>query len=94
MRNKVLQILREEARLSEAEIAKRLGISEADVAKEIEALETSQTVLGYRAVVNPEKLPEETCLGIIEVKITRSATWVMTTSRDKFINSPKSKPVT
>lgn len=70
MRNKVLNILREEARLTNSEIARRLGVDEATVAAEIKALEKTRTVLGYRAIVNPEKLSEEPCLGIIEVKIT------------------------
>lgn len=70
MKNKILDILRTEARLTNAEIARRLGTEEAEVARQIEALEKNKTVLGYRAIINPEKLDDEPCLGIIEVNIT------------------------
>lgn len=70
MKNKILDILRTEARISNAEIARRLDISEQEAAHQIKNLETSGTVLGYRAIINPEKLDDEPCLGIIEVRIT------------------------
>lgn len=70
MKNEVLEILRGDARVSNREIARRLDMSEEAVAAEIARLENNRTVLGYRAVVNPEKLEDEPTLGIIEVKIT------------------------
>lgn len=65
----VLEILRTEARASVAEIAKRLGITEEEVTAEIKSLESSHTIMGYHAVINPEKLDAEPCVGIIEVLI-------------------------
>lgn len=70
MKNPVLDILREHARTPSEEIARRLDMSVEQVDKEIARLEENKTVLGYRAVINPEKLEDEPCLGIIEVKIT------------------------
>jgi DNA-binding Lrp family transcriptional regulator len=70
MHNKVLDILRTDARISNAEIARRLAVSEDEVERLIRHLEQTRTVLGYRAVINPEKLDDEPCLGIIEVNIT------------------------
>jgi DNA-binding Lrp family transcriptional regulator len=70
MKNKILEILRTEARVSNAQIARRLDVTEAEVEACVNGLEKSKTVLGYRAIINPEKLDEEPCLGIIEVKIT------------------------
>ena len=70
MKNSVLEILRTEARTSNADIARRLDLTEEQVAQEVARLEQNKTVLGYRAIVNPEKLEDEPCLGIIEVKIT------------------------
>ena len=69
MKNKVLEILRTAARTSVGEIARRLGTEESIVDKEIEDLEGSKTILGYQAVIDPEKLDDETCIGIIEVKV-------------------------
>ncbi len=70
MKNDILEILREDARASFAEIACRLDVPEHRVAEEFEKLEKSKTVLGYHAIINPEKLDEEPCMGIIEVNIT------------------------
>lgn len=70
MKNDILEILRSDARASNREIARRLDMSEEAVTAEIARLENNRTVLGYRAVVNPEKLEDEPTLGIIEVKIT------------------------
>ncbi len=69
MKNAVLEILTSEARVSNAEIARRIGKTEAEVAEVIRQLEQSRTILGYQAIIDPEKLDEEQCLGIIEVKI-------------------------
>jgi len=69
MKNKVLEILRTAARTSVGEIARRLGTEESIVDKEIKDLEGSKTILGYQAVIDPEKLDDETCIGIIEVKV-------------------------
>ena len=70
MQNKILEILRTEARVSNAEIATRLGLKEEQVAAHIARIEKEKIVLGYRAIINPEKLEDEPTLGIIEVNIT------------------------
>jgi DNA-binding Lrp family transcriptional regulator len=70
MNHQILDILRNEGRASNAEIAQRLDLSEQDVADEIARLTKNKTVLGYHAIVNPEKLEDEWTVGIIEVKIT------------------------
>lgn len=69
MKDTVLEILRTNARLGAGDIARRLGTTESKVAAQIEALEKSKTILGYQAVVNPEKLNGEIVLGIIEVQV-------------------------
>lgn len=69
MKNKVLEILRHDARASVESMARRLGVSEDEVRREIDALEKSKTILGYQAIINPEKLDEEPCVGIIEVLV-------------------------
>lgn len=70
MHNKILEILRTEARVSDAEIAARLGLQEQQVADHIARIEKEKLILGYRAIINPEKLEDEPTLGIIEVNIT------------------------
>jgi DNA-binding Lrp family transcriptional regulator len=70
MHSKILEILRTEARTSNTEIAARLGITEKQVADHIDRIENEKIILGYRAIINPEKLEDEPCQGIIEVNIT------------------------
>jgi DNA-binding Lrp family transcriptional regulator len=70
MNKALLDILRTAARTPLGEIAARLGQTEAEVTQDLTELERSKTVLGYRAVINPDKLDDEVCIGIIEVKIT------------------------
>jgi DNA-binding Lrp family transcriptional regulator len=70
MKNRILDLLRQNARLSSADIALRLDTDEATVENVIGELESSRTILGYHAVTNPEKLDDEPCIGIIEVRLT------------------------
>lgn len=69
MKIAVLNILRTNARTPTREIARRLSLTEEQVEAQIRGLEESKTILGYQAVINPEKLEEEPVLGIIEVKM-------------------------
>jgi len=68
--DKILQILHENARTSASEIAKRLGLAEAEVAAAIEKFEKEKVVLGYQAIMNPEKCEDGLVIAIIEVKLT------------------------
>ena len=69
MKKSILDILMSNARLSTDEIARRLDVTKDEVEKTIRELEDQKVILGYQAVINPEKLDEESCIGIIEVKI-------------------------
>ncbi|MBN1866862.1 Lrp/AsnC family transcriptional regulator [Candidatus Sumerlaeota bacterium] len=67
--DKILEILSKEARLTDAEIAKRLGRTGDEVGAAIEKMEKERVILGYKAILNPEKCEEDLVMGIIEVKI-------------------------
>ena len=66
----LLKLLHESAALKPAQLAAMLNIPEADVAKKIKAYEEDQVILGYRTVLNEEKLGVEVVRAVIEVKIT------------------------
>ena len=70
MKHKVLDLLRREGRIPIADIAERLDITVEEAEKEIHRLHDENIVLGYRAVIDPEKTGKETVLAIIEVKVT------------------------
>lgn len=67
---KLLDVLRQDARLSNAEIAVMLGSGESEVAKAIEELEENGIIMGYSAIINEEKADENGVTAIIELKIT------------------------
>ena len=68
--NKLLDLLRENARLSNAELATMLGISEAEVAAQIAKLEAEGIIIGYSAIINEELADESRVTAIIELKVT------------------------
>jgi len=70
MSKTVLHLLRAEGPLSHEEIAERLGISREEAAAEVKRLHDEKVILGYRAVINPEKTGDDMVLAIIEVKVT------------------------
>ena len=63
-------LLRDNAALSPARLAPMLNLSETEVASRIKAYENDQVILGYRAILNEEKLGVDLVRAVIEVKIT------------------------
>lgn len=69
--DKILSILMENPRLTEAQIAAMTGLSEEEVGEKIAAYEKSGVIVGYKTVVNWEKLEQsEKVTAIIELKVT------------------------
>jgi DNA-binding Lrp family transcriptional regulator len=66
----LLKLLHENAALPPAQLAALLNLSEADVTRKIKSYEADQVILGYRTVLNEEKLGVDTVRAVIEVKIT------------------------
>jgi len=70
MRTKVLELLRHNARLTNQEIALRLGSDEKSVADIIAEAENEGHIRGYQAVLAEGVLPESEVTSLIEVKLT------------------------
>lgn len=66
----LLKLLHDNAALKPAQLAVMLEASEADITARIQAYEAGQIILGYRTVLNEEKLGREIVRAVIEVKIT------------------------
>ena len=66
----LLKLLRENAALKPSQLAAMLNLSETEVVERIKAYEAEQVILGYRTVMNEEKLGVEMVRAVIEVKIT------------------------
>ena len=67
---KILNLLRENARLSNAEIAVALGIEEREVKEAIADMEAKSVIKGYKCVINEEKISPDKVSAIIELKVT------------------------
>lgn len=66
----LLKLLHENAALKPAELGAMLNQPEAKVAAQVKAYEADQVILGYRAILNEEKLGLDLVRAVIEVKIT------------------------
>lgn len=66
----LIKLLRQDASLSPATMAAMLCRSEEQIREDIGQLETAGILLGFRAVVNEEKLGREMVRAVIEVRIT------------------------
>jgi DNA-binding Lrp family transcriptional regulator len=66
----LLKLLRENAAWTPAQLAVMLNLPEAEVVAKIKAYEDEHIILGYRTVINEEKLGLDNVRALIEVKIT------------------------
>ncbi|MCH7225317.1 Lrp/AsnC family transcriptional regulator [Haloferula sp. A504] len=66
----LLQLLRRKARHSHAELAELLSLSEDEVRAKLAAWEEDGTIVGYQAVIDPERAGDDDVSAFIEVKLT------------------------
>jgi len=66
----LLELLCDDARLSTKQMAERLGLSEAAVEGQLSDLLADGIVLGFHAVIDPEKISHQHVAALIEVKLT------------------------
>ena len=69
-REKILQLLEENARLSIDELAVMTGLDAGTVARTVAQLEADNVILGYSAAVNWEKTSLDPVTALIEVRVT------------------------
>jgi len=65
----LLKMLRENAAITPAQLSRMLDRPEAEVTARIKEYERDQVILGYRTVLNEEKLGVDLVRAVIEVKI-------------------------
>lgn len=56
--NKIIEMVKDNARLTYSEIGAKVGVSRISVRKRIEALEEKGIIQGYKAVIGSTKVPE------------------------------------
>ena len=67
---KLLQILRKNARLSVEELAVMTGKTPAEISKQIAELEQKGIIRGYSAIIDDTAFDEDSVLALIELKVT------------------------
>ena len=73
MDERLLALLEENARYTDAELATMLGRPEADVKASIDALEAAGFIRGYKTLVDWERVDNHHVTAIIELKVTPQA---------------------
>ena len=66
----ILKLLERDARLTNAQLAAMLDISEEEVAEQLKTLERDHVILGYKTVIDWDKTDKEVVTAIIEVRVT------------------------
>jgi len=66
----LLKLLQENATLKPEQLAKMLNLSETEITAKIKSYEEDHVILGYRAVLNEEKISAGAVRAVIEVRIT------------------------
>lgn len=67
---KILEIIEHNARLTIEEIANELNVSIDEVVSVIAELESKKIICGYDTIINWDKITDEKCNALIEVKVT------------------------
>ena len=70
MKTKILELLEKNAKLSIKEIAKELSASQKEVTKAVGELEADKVICGYSTIINWDKITDQKCNALIEVKVT------------------------
>ena len=70
MEKKLLELIEHNAKLSVEEISEELGVSTNEVISTVSELESKKVICGYDTIINWDKITEEKCNALIEVKVT------------------------
>ena len=67
---KLLELLDEDCTLTREQLAAASGMTEAEVAKAIAQYEQDKVILGYKAIIDWDRVRREDVTALIEVKVT------------------------
>ena len=70
MKNEIIRILQQNARISDAALGEMLGITAEEASAEIKRLEESGVIKGYSVIVDEEKYDKSIVYATIELKVT------------------------
>ena len=70
MKKKLLELIEHNAKLSVEDLAEELKVSVDEIVSMIADLESKKVICGYDTIINWDKITEEKCNALIEVKVT------------------------
>ena len=71
--NKILEILENDARITPEKISVMTGLTLEEVNKAIAEMEEENIILGYKPIINEDKVATDKVTALIELKVTPSA---------------------
>lgn len=89
MKEKLLKVLEQNARLSNKELAAMIGENEQSVEKEIEALEDKHIIRGYNTLIDWAGIGDEKADAFIEIKVSLSRGVSFDTIAEKVYQYPE-----
>lgn len=73
MNRKILRLMENDARISTADIATVVGMSESEVEEAIRAMEAEGIIRGYKTIIDRERIDENSVSATIELKVVPKA---------------------
>lgn len=70
MKKRLLELIEHNAKLSVKDISDELGVSQKEVVSLLAELEIKKIICGYDTIINWDKITEEKCNALIEVRVT------------------------
>ena len=93
MNTEILKLLENDARLTSQQLSIMLDKEKSEIEAEIDELEKSGTILGYKAIVDWEKTENEAVTAMIDVKLTPQRDRGFDRVAEKIYNYPEVKSV-
>ncbi len=93
MREELLSIIEKNSRIGLDELAVLLGVKEADVLAELEALEREGIICGYHTLIDWDKTSIEKVMALIEVRVTPQRGQGFDSIAERIYNYPEVRAV-
>ena len=93
MKNEILKLLENDARLTDKQLAVMMNTDEAEIRREIDALEKNGTILAYKTIIDWEKTENESVTAMIDVKLTPQKERGFDRVAEKIYNYPEVQAV-
>ena len=93
MREKILKHIEKNSRIDLADLAVMLDMPEAEVLKEIEAMENEHIICGYNTMIDWDKVGTEKVTALIEVRVTPQRGMGFDKVAERIYNYPEVKSV-